>query len=374
MSEAAAGGGGRRGAVRAAAIVTAALALAALGNLAAAWIATAAGDGPARLPHLGDWKIAQFLFDYRDLGFAKRALLGTLLDAPNDAGITPAMRAVAAATGAALAGLLAWLVARAGDTRLAMVALLSPALFLQIGHDLGRLDQAALLVAAAILASARAWALLAAPVMPFIHEGSAVTVLPVLLALHWALHRRAGLVLGAGAASGASVAALFLLPDPPTLTRLVALYPEAHVMHLAVQGATLADNTGLVLRRLLDQPATALLKLAAAALYGAGVLVFALRLLGARRETLLALAAALAPLALLPVGIDWARWIALSVTNALLVCAVLGAAGRPLAPPRGALDRWLPRLLALAALAGPMGVDTAFPLSFPVERMLLGTG
>jgi len=353
-----------RGVLLGAAVAGLGLVLAVVGNLVFAEITRAAGGVAPPVPGVAEWKLAQFLFDYRDLGLAKRALVGTLLDLPNAGGMTGAILALSLGVLGALAVVFGALVARAGDPLMAAIVVASPALFLQAGFDLGRFDQITLLLALAILLPGWAPAVLLAPALVLVHEGAAVMHLPVLLALHWALHRRGRLVAVAGAASAAVLALLALAP-PPEREALAALYPRAAPDHLAVLTRGLGDNMAKVAAMAAEFSPAVIAKFAAALGY-LGLLFVVLRWrVGQGAVATIAMLAALAPLGLAVLGGDWARWIGLAATNLLMVALVLPAAGRARLPRMGGL-------LIPAVLAGPIGVIDPFPASILVERAVSG--
>ena len=307
-------------------------------------------------PVLDPWKATAFGFDYATLGWAKRSLVGSVL------GFGPAASAPGWQPGLALA--MSWpsvvlalglgaALARMQDLRLAAAMLVSPAIFMNFGYDLGRFDFINLCLVLAILLCGRRWAVLAAPVMILVHEAALVAHLPLLLALHYDRYRDAALAALALALSLAVLASLMLLASPPEPQALQALYPQALPSSLAVLTRPFAENLAMV-RAVFDPfPWIHADSFVAGALYLA---LFAMATSGARRGALgpVLLVAALAPLALGSVGVDYGRWVALAVTNLAVILLIRA--------PQTSAPRALSLVLILSVLLGPMGIQFPFQI------------
>jgi hypothetical protein len=343
-----------------------AVALMAAGNVLRAQIG---GAIPGRV---GDWPfifhgmLLQYLIDYGEFGFVRRGLVGTLVPGDPALGATPAVLAAATAPAVLVAAVTAPLLARLADRGLAFALAVSPALFWQLGYDLGRLDALNLLIALGIALCSWRWALAAAPLMLLIHEAAAAIFVPVLFALHW---RRFGLdaaLVAAGIGVLAVTAALVALAARPDPEALRAAYPAGAPWSGGVFATSIAGSIEGAWRHLTEQrSAQQFWMLAPPALYLAALVFTVARALRPVAGAWFALAAALTPLLLSLVATDLARWIALAGTNAILVALVI-ARETPVRAPRTAVTA-----LAVAGVLGPVGILSGFPaVQFLLARLL----
>ncbi len=319
----------------------------------------AAGAGERVVAMLRDgapdtWRafyLTHYAVNYIDHGFAKRAVVGTLLrplvGALPVAGLVAMMVLLAAAALVALVLLLDRALPHCGTpgalaNRLRCAFAVGPLGAVQFGMEAGRFDPFLyLLLALALWAVARGRAWVSGAVCAFailLHEGFAVFGVPLVLAGGWALGQRGRLVpplVLSGLAAGA-----------------VALFGNSEAAeHMA------AGIAGHVWGRGLLDPNLGL------AAWQYGVLALYWAALGAvlvvfyrgRRLDLLALAA-LCPLALNVVGWDVSRWVALAFAGLLVNLGFQRLAlGRDL-PERGATAA-----LLLCVPAGPIGTGAPFP-------------
>jgi hypothetical protein len=333
-----------------------ALVLIAAGNAVRAQFESPAPGSGAGWPFLGHWMLLQYLVDYADLGFVRRGLVGTLLPFDPALGATPALLAAATAPAVCLAGVIAPLLARLQDQGLALAFAVSPALFWQMGYDLGRFDILNLLLALVIALSPWRWALMAAPVTLFIHEAAAAIVMPVLFALHWQRFGLGAPLVAAGVAALVTTAALVELSARPGEATVLAAYPIAEPDSARVFARSVADNLALAWRHVTEQrSARQFWMLVPPALYVAALLVVVARMLRGARRAWVPLTAALSPLVLPLVGADYARWIALAGANIIVVALLLGRE-RSARLPRTALA-----VLVAAGALGPIGIIFGFP-------------
>lgn len=333
-----------------------AIVLVALGNVVRAHLYEVVPGREGEWPFLEYGMVLQYLVDYGDIGFVRRTLVGTLVPGDPALGVTTAVLVAATAPPVLAAAVMAPLLARLADRGLAIALAVSPALFWQLGYDLGRFDTINLLIALGILLSPWRWALMAAPVMLLVHEAVAVILMPVLFALHWQRFGAGAPMVVAGVAVLVVTAAVVGLSARPDETAVLAAYPVAEVDSARVFGRSLSDNLALTWRHLTDgRPARQFWMLAPPALYVAALVVVAARMLRAESGARVALAAALSPLLLAPLGTDYARWLALAGANVILVALVSGGASSPRAP-RAAVAA-----LMAAAVLGPMGILFGFP-------------
>ncbi|MEM9050161.1 MAG: hypothetical protein AAGC92_15755 [Pseudomonadota bacterium] len=308
-------------------------------------------------PFLDRWKIFQYQTSYADLGFVRRGLIGTLLGiGPNRA--PPMLLGFAAASSLAMAAVFVWLLAQVRQPELARALLISPALFLGIGFDLGRFDHLNyLLMLVAVLRPG--WALvLLAPAMLLIHEAAIASHVPLLLALHLQKRGLDTALWAAGVAAAATLAALLFLGREYSLAELMLRYPLADTDALRVLNRGVGDNLAEVWDYASNRIEPVLLMaLVFPAAYLALLGAIYLRLAGPGAR--LALLAALTPLALSPFGYDFTRWFGLAAINlTLLICR---AARRQDARPT---PRWALAGLVLFALPGPLGLVYPYPLAF----------
>jgi hypothetical protein len=342
-----------------------ALILIAAGNVVRAPLGTPIPGREGEWPFVGYWLLLPYLVDYGDFGFVRRALVGTLLPGDPALGATPLVLVAATAPAVLLAAAMAPRLARLEDRALAFALAVSPALFWQMGYDLGRFDTLNLLIAFAIALSPWRWALMAAPVTLLIHEAAAAIFMPVLFALHW---RRFGLnaaTVAAGAGVIAVTAALVGFSARPTVEAVRAAHPVAMAESAWIFTTGVDDNVTLAWRHLTEQrPARQFWMLAPPALYLAVLVVVVAQMLQGVRAAWVPLAAALSPLLLPLVGKDYARWIALAGANVILVALVVAPA-TAVRPPRAALVA-----LAVAGAFGPLGVLVGFPaVQFLLPRL-----
>lgn len=324
------------------------------------------------------FSVSSLYYRYQELGLVKRALLGTLLSPLlprqlDPAAAVPLWLGLGLAAGLALCLLIRHLL-RSDDPAVLGLALLSPAMFIQLGYGFYFLDlwclicaclALGLLVPAATNPAAtnpappppgpRRLAALAALVLAggLFHEAFLVAFAPLLLGVAALRSRRAALVVAASAAATALLLALAgsYEAGPEALAAVVQRHFSGPltVAHFELT-SSLATNIRRTHAYLIGEghlrsvlPAYAYLAL----------LVSAVAVRGDRRRLAL-LAACLSPLALGLFAGDLSRWIGFACMNVLLLALL------DLLPLR--LPRWRFALLTLPLLAGPLGVVAAFPL------------
>lgn len=325
------------------------------------------------------FSVSSLYYRYQELGLVKRGLLGTLLSpllpqqlAP--AAAVPLWLGLGLAAGLALCLLIRRLL-RSDDPAVLGLALLSPAMFIQLGYGFYFLDlwclicaclALGLLVPAATNPAATSSALpppegparlaaLAGLVLAggLFHEAFLVAFAPLLLGVAALRSRRAALVVAASAAATALLLALAgsYEAGPEALAAVVERHFSGPltVAHFELT-SSLATNIRRTHAYLIGEghlrsvlPAYAYLALLVSAV--------AVR---ADRRRLALLAACLSPLALGLFAGDLSRWIGFACMNVLLLALL------KLLPLR--LPRWRFALLTLPLLAGPLGVVAAFPL------------
>ncbi|MEM8793882.1 MAG: hypothetical protein AAGE80_19890 [Pseudomonadota bacterium] len=323
-------------------------------------------------PFIPRYLLFQFLFSYQDLGFTRRSLIGTFLDFPNDTGFAWQIYIWCAAQYGALLVAMAYWLNRYRDPGLAWIVILSPATFLQLGFDYGRLDALLILVTGLCLMSSNRWTIAALPVMVMIHEGSIVMFGPLLVVSHFFRHGMTPALLGSVAAS--LILILWFAQNAQVLDRpiyeLYTFLPDAtEVLRLSF-----AENRSRVIAHYRDTwelmvqvPFFLALHLIAL-VYVVAVLLYAARRLqpGVRRVVLLA--ACCAPLLLTPLGADIGRWGAMTIFNLfLLIMAERRWAGETRAQHMTYLPPIRSAILILLFLSGPL----AYGRPFPFARRLL---
>ena len=317
------------------------------------------------------FSLSSLYYRYQELGLVKRGLLGTLLspllpERLDPAAAVPLWLGLGLLAGALLCLLIRRLLRR-DDSAVLALALLSPAMFIQLGYGFYFLDLWCLICACLALGllvpanglppatSPRRLAALAALVVAggLFHEVFLVAFAPLLLGVAALRSRRAALVVAASAAATALLLALAgsYEAGPEALTAVVQRHFSGPitVAHFELT-SSLATNIRRTHAYLIGEghlrsvlPAYAYL----------AVLVSAVAVRAEPRRLAL-LAACLSPLALGLFAGDVSRWIGFACMNVLLLALL------DLLPLR--LPRWRLALLTLPLLAGPLGVVAAFPL------------
>lgn len=335
------------------------------------------------------WRTSQFFFNWQDLGFVNRGLVGTLLHP------FPAVQRTEvffATSWLMVGGFTAAFVALfrraeerlepAAARRLLMVCVASPALFLRQGFDLGRFDPLGL--AAAILSllaieRGRTWvAGLLSAVALLAHEAYLVIAIPLLvawLAMQPSARPRDFAVLLALPAVVTAVIGMFGRYEPGL--EALTLYFGGQPRYLAAKGGTvdvdaiavltrgLTDNFEFMVRMLREKRAWLHMPIILA--WGGLMTAFFAafyRLNGLRPDPLFW--ACSSPLLLSSIACDHYRWVALAATNMFIaiMLQVPRLAARGLAPriPAG----WLAGLLVATAVLGPISNTKSFPLLFVI--------
>jgi len=309
------------------------------------------------------WMLSHFAVDYQSFGFVKRGLVGSLID------VSPDPAAVGRVAWLSLAMLTAVLVASVAfvrDTRAPLVLVaafaVSPGTFQNFAFDVGRFDQiGAVLGLLSILALRRgipAVAPIAVLLGVLIHEAFAVLFLPLIVAVAFVEARgRVAPWLAPAFAGGVATAAVLLFgaAEPEAIAEFFAkmgpfyyppriwvsplgesvVYASGHLLHPDTLWRSVLPSVGFVAIHV--------------AILG--------RMIGrAAPDARWLMIPALAPMALVMVGIDIPRWSALSVFN-LFTVALLAVRD----PSRLA---WL---LVGLALLGPLGIAWAFPGWLPAQ-------
>ena len=315
-------------------------------------------------PLVGPWLLKQFYVNYVDFGFAKRALVGTLLYPAFSAPVVDASTGAAIATGLSLAifAVLILLLDRlharplrpqaAGLGACVLAALLlSPAGLMEIAHDIGRYDAlniALLLVAVALVLRGR-------PRLAGLVFGIAGLV-------HEAVFFYGGgplaVALFATRARPVDMAAC-LLPGALALGA-VGLWGNLEPAQLAVLDARPGSGTTVWSRGVIEVP-IALKRQAALTFYTLAPFVLLLAVLRHNRASLgRYFLPPAATLLLFPLGFDYFRWASLGLFAVALTLLTGGARLGWRLPPAS------PALTAIFLLyclpLGPLG--TAHPLPF----------
>jgi hypothetical protein len=330
--------------------------LIAAGNAVRAQFGGAIPGREGEWPYIDHWMLLQYLVDYGDVGFVRRGLVGTLLPGDPALGATALVLAAATLPAVLVAAVMAPRLARLEDRTLAFAFAVSPALFWQMGFDLGRFDALNMLVVLGIVLCPWRWALMAAPVMLLIHEAAAAIFLPVLFALHWQRFGLGAPMMVAGTAVLGVTAALIGLSARPDAAMIAALYPTAMADPWVIS-SSIEDNLSLAWRHFAEErSARQFWMLGPPLLYVAALVFVGARMLQQASGAWVVLAAALSPLLLPLVAVDYARWIALAGANVILVALLIGRQKPVVRPPRAAVV-----VLAAAGAFGPMGILFGFP-------------
>ena len=322
--------------------------------------AATGGPGPRDLIVTVNQRTTQYFFNYQDLGFIKRGLVGTLLH-PFPALTT--RLGLASVSGALLIlfTVLFWRlfitstasVAQQGRGVLALLCATMPGFFLRLGWDFGRFDVLDLIAALASFALIeRSWWFLASIPAGFAilaHEDFALFALPLMVAL-----ARPGVSTQSG--GGRAWAWAKLLAVPGAATGAVAVWGRSHwdfaalVHYFAANTAYVAaapggqvnlDEVAVLTRTLRDNFALdAQMFVAKRAAFHLPIILvwfwFVWKYASNfyQRNNLrkdLAFGAALAPLLLGIIGFDYYRWVAMAAVNLILVivlqCRRLAKAG-----------------------------------------------
>lgn len=316
-----------------------------------------------RLP---TFSFTSLVLRYQELGLVKRGLLGTLLSPLlplpiSSAGGTALWVLLALAMALLLIGLIRALLS-CPERRSRLLALGSPALFLQLGYGFFFLDLFTLSchLGALLLIQRRrqlqpGWltALVGLVVIGVLfHELFLVAFLPLLIGVASRRSRGAALLL---TISGGLLALLMARHGAyeggaAALTAQLAPHLAAPLQPATFElTSSLATNITLTQRYLLDEGH--LRQALPGALYLA-LLASAIRPINAQQWLLLA--ACLSPLALAPMAGDVSRWLGFACIN-ILILVLMGLL--PLRP-----TRWQTWLLAASLLLGPIGVVASFPL------------
>ncbi len=331
------------------------LALLALGNYHMSTLGTPPPGSAPAFPYLDHWKLAQYHFNYADFGFIKRAFLGTFYNFDPIAAATPALVLAATIPALALAATLAILLSRLENRTLAVALLLSPAVFLNIGLDLGRFDQINYLILLAVTLSPMRWMILFLPLTILIHEAALFIHVPLAVTLHVQRHGITPAVVAASALTIATTAAVLFLSVKPDMAALEATYMTAAEDSLPVLNSDLIENMKLAYWRMRGLELVPFVLIGLAALHILLLIRIAARYVGLNLLGVLLILAALAPLALSVIGLDFPRWCALASINLILVILLARQRPQPLAPA------WSYAVAAFAIL-GPMGIFIPFPL------------
>ena len=291
-----------------------------------------------------DWKLSQYHFSYAELGFAKRALIGTLLDLGPGApgGIFPLLLVCLLVTvfvfSALVSGREAW-------TRAALI--LSPAIFMQIGYDFGRFDLINTALLLLFVRTGGRFMVLFIPVMLLIHEGAIATHVPMLFLVRYLLHGiDRSLWLSALVAVG-TLLGILTLSNNLSAADMAAIYPELNADSLSVLDQSLRENVYVALYRVYSMGLWERAGFALCLLYLA-----LLAWPSVREGKILHVLVCLTPLALSLVALDFARWLALGCFNLALLSLVCAGNGEGMRAAR----------LLPFGLLGPVGVFFPLPL------------
>ncbi len=360
---------------------------------------------------LVNWSFTHWAFSYEH-GFVKRGLAGEVLTwfvAPAE--VFGAMYWVALVSSVAVAVALAFVFwspfIRTGESGALLLAVVATTHFATLQHhfyDVGRFDQLGLLLMLGCLAAvnrcrlATTAAIVAAlaALGLVVHEAFLFIFLPV-IAAYWIARQsrlpRSTLAFAVVAGWLLIVTALIIRDGRPSVSQddyareLVATYGpwindrSVQVLYGNLQQESLRSVRNLLdPRRVVQHAVLALFLLPTAVLFWRMVRpVVSDPATGAARPPLTALVilAAFSPLALYPIGIDFARWWALALTNLFVVLSLFVRDLPEWRPALAVVSRsrnliWV--VLALNLLAGPLGVAASpFPRIEPAIVALVSS-
>lgn len=309
------------------------------------------------------WMLSHFAVDYQSFGFVKRGLVGSLVDVPADPAAVGRVAALSLAMLlAALGAAVAFVRQTGAPLALAVAFAVSPGTFQNFAFDVGRFDQiGAVLCLLSILALRRGIPGVA-PVAVFlgvlIHEAFALLFLPLIVAVASAEARgRVAPWLAPALAGGVATAAVLLFggAEPEAIADFFAkLGPFYYPLRIWV--SPLGESVAYASGHLLHADTLRWSILPSAGFLAVNAVVLGRMIARAAPGSLWLMIPALAPVALVLVGIDIPRWSALAVFN-LFTVALLGV--------RDASR--LPWLLAALAPLGPLGIAWAFPGWLPAQ-------
>lgn len=366
----------------------------------ATWLVAAAVTLAAFSAGIAHWNRTHWLFSWEH-GFVKRGLVGTVYSGfvdvvtARDLLVLQCLIALAAAAGLAAlvaAALRADAAAHgAGNgapavkaALVAAVLLAAPGLVVQLFHDLGRFDVFGLILLGLVVAllprlgrtAGLALRALAGALAILIHEAHALWVAPAALALWYDRWRAAPQALPALSTTLVGLALVTALVWRFTYARHFDLETTMEILQqratfevveasVMVHFRGVADNMAYTVGHVSDARRLAGLGLGLVLLAAHGwLLLWLLGPAARRRRTEAAVLAALAfaPLALIAVGYDFGRWLAM--VNVTLVLLFVAAVGRG-APVLSRLGEGGMLLLLLAVivmlLLGPFGVTDTLP-------------
>lgn len=369
------------------------LVCAALGFISAKWYG---GDWELRL----GWKTSQFFFNYQDLGFVKRGLVGSLIHPFPILHTRLALFLMAWSFVAGLAVLFAralvcsWRAfAKRDGLMLLLLCMSSPALFLRQGFDAGRFDALGLMAVLLSLVFIRRGNLWAAGVCSALalltHEAYFVINLPLLIAYYQRLHPEVSqrdafplakllglpcLVFAALTLFGSYEPGLRSLTDYFQRNPAFLAADEGVVNGDAIEVLTrgLGDNFKYNFQLLIEKKAELYVPVILA--WGALMTAFFWRF---HRDNALRRGwlffSCFTPLLLSLIACDVYRWVALAATNMVFVifieAEVAIGEGRRLSIPQGGWT-WL---LFASCVLGPISNTKSFPIAFTlIDKVLPG--
>ncbi|KMM17385.1 hypothetical protein [Synechococcus sp. GFB01] len=316
------------------------------------------------------FSITSLVLSYQQLGWIKRGLLGTLLHPllPDQLSLTTAKAiwvVLGALAGSLLAGLIAALI-RLRSSGTILLAVTSPALFMQLGYTYFYLDIFCLIayVGALLILTGRisltGWfrpaslLVLTAGCLLF-HELSLLAFMPTLVIVAWRDQRRLALAMAATAlmiAAGLALTGSYAHGPEQLTAELRARFSDFSDVSTFELTSSLATNTRLTFIHLVRRGH--ILPALPAFLYLGLLAGGVVHSLPRSRFEIVLLAACLSPIALIVLAGDVSRWVGLACINIWLMVL---AGQLPFAP-----RRW--RAVALLACfpLGPIGIVAAFPL------------
>ena len=318
-------------------------------------------------PFIPRYSLFQFLFSYQDLGFVRRAFLGSLLDLPNDAGFVWQIYVFAIGQYAALLVAMAYWIQRHGDPGFAWIVVLSPATFLQFGYDFARLDAFFVLLTAANLMIHSRWPVLFLPIMVLIHEGAIIMFAPLIVMAHiYRFNFTPQLIFSTLTAVG--IVIFFALDTQVMEARTYEIYtalPET----TDILWRSFAENRVIVLEHYAETWITMqhvpffFYVHVLAALYIILMMLYVGSWLTPGFWRLILVAACMTPLLLTPIGIDIGRWGALSVLNLFILHLAWARWNPPAEQPITTLSTFRFTMLWVLFALGPFAFGRPFPFA-----------